>query len=404
MSSERLTGTVNLTTTLQYQFRKWGDAYDANSITNVRIYPTYNDAVNETNIIETITTISKIGTGLYEYDVAPISNAGIYYDKITLVPDAGEDPWTDISSFTIADTGIAPSGETRKGYAFNNPDFTSKGNWGAIIHPDELRYVYAFGNELVAPNFQTITDETLWWYIDNAVASLEKDLNVTIMKRIYRYRPAPDEDRTTELASLGTAGIDYEWTEPYDYDVRLVRQYMYIKLRKRPIISLDKALWRDPTGGNVADILSWAKINYEKGSLEFFPSAGSLASLPLSYGLGMGLLTRTSRGNQRYPDAFFLDYTVGLESVKHLKKKWPELFAVVGMLSAINLLNDYGDGRSPGLASSSVSLAGISESFSTTQSATNALFGARILNFEKQLKLFYKNNKNKYSGLLIGSL
>ena len=195
MSSERLTGTVNLTTTLQYQFRKWGDAYDANSITNVRIYPTYNDAVNETNIIETITTISKIGTGLYEYDVAPISNAGIYYDKITLVPDAGEDPWTDISSFTIADTGIAPSGETRKGYAFNNPDFTSKGNWGAIIHPDELRYVYAFGNELVAPNSQTITDDTLWWYINNAISHVERDLKIKILKKIYKYRPKRGETR-----------------------------------------------------------------------------------------------------------------------------------------------------------------------------------------------------------------
>ena len=122
-------------------------------------------------------------------------------------------------------------------------------------------------------------------------------------------------------------------------------------------------------------------------------------------GIGSGLFGRLmGGGRRRYPDAFFIDYTTGYESVKEFHARSRELFQVIGMVSAINLLNDYGDGRSPGLASSSISLAGISESYATTQSATNALYGARILNFEKQLKAFYKENKNKYSGLLFGVL
>ena len=55
-----------------------------------------------------------------------------------------------------------------------------------------------------------------------------------------------------------------------------------------------------------------------------------------------------------------------------------------------------------GFSSSSVSLDGLSESFSSTQSATSAYFGARIASYIKQLEKFVKNNKNKYDNIVIG--
>ena len=189
--SERLSGgVINQTTTLQYQFTKDGKAYDAYLITKIEIYDDYDKAItgDPGDVIETIqgSSVTKVDTGLYQWDVAPIATYGIYYDKIYLIPDDGEDTWTDIERFNIAPDNVCPGGETRKGYAFNNPDFTANGNWGAIITPDELRYVYAFGNELIAPNAQTITDDTLKWYIDNAVGYIEKDLKIKILKKVYK--------------------------------------------------------------------------------------------------------------------------------------------------------------------------------------------------------------------------
>ena len=412
MASERFTGVVDQSTTLRYQFNKFDKVsgsllpFDAYEITKIEIYPTQEDAAANTNIIETILTVgvNRIDVGCYEYTVSPISISSQYFDKIYLIPTEGENTFIDTETFTVLPSGICTSSETRKGYSFNNPDFTSNNGWGCIVTPDELRYVYAFGNELVAPNYQTITDETLKEYVNQGIASLEKDLDIKLIKRIYKYR-TPIGQTERDLSAFGDAGLDYEWSEGYDFNAKNVNEdYMYLKLRRRPVISIENVKWKDPTGADVIDIAQWLKPNYEKGSLEFFPSAGSLASLPASYAVGNNIFSRILRGRNTYPDAFFVDYTVGFEDVRYLRKKWPELFKVVGMLAAINLLNDYGDGRSPGLASSSISLAGISESYSTTQSATNALFGARILSFEKQLKDFYKKNKNKYSGLLFGSL
>lgn len=294
--------------------------------------------------------------------------------------------------------------ETRKGFAFNNPDTAANDGWGAIITPDELRYVYGFGNELQAPNCALIEDSVLQWYIDNAVASVERDLNIKLIKRVYKYRDIPVNGDRDDLSGL-TEDVDFEFEDPYDFEAENFRRYIYLRLRRRPVISVEKAEFRDLAGNLIVNMKdsNWEKINHEKGSVQFFPTSGTLATLPLFVGSSFPLFQySSSRGD--YPDAYFIDYTAGFKNVISFRKKWNELTPIVGMLSAINMLNDYGDGRSPGLASSSISLSGISESFSTTQSATNALFGARILNFTNQLKEFFKKYKWRYSGFLIGAL
>jgi len=291
--------------------------------------------------------------------------------------------------------------ECRKGFAFNDPDLTANGNWGAIITPDELRYVYAFGNDLVAPNAQVITDDTLKWYIDNAVQNVERDLKIKLLKRIYKYRPGYGETRN---GLTGDEGIDYEFEEAYDFNRKEYQNYIYIKLRRRPLLSLDSVIFKDVAGNQLIDITQWVKPNYEKGSLEFFPNQGSLDALPIYLGQTFFGVTSFGAGVRNYPDAFHVDYTAGFTNVLTFRKKWGELINVVGKLAAINLLADYGDGRAAAIASSSIGLAGISESYATTMSATSAMFGARILRFWDDLKIFYKNNKDKYSGILIAAL
>ncbi len=297
--------------------------------------------------------------------------------------------------------------ESRKGFYFNNPDLTANNGWGAIITSDELRYVYAFGNDLVAPNSQVITDDTLQWYIDTAVGNVERDLNVTLIKKKYRHRPININgvitSRDSELENEGESDIDYLWEDPYDFVRKSFNEFIFIKLRNRPVIEVSKAEFRDPTGNLIANILSWKKVNHRMGSLEFFPHAGALASLPLYTGSSYwGSPVRFIFDN--YPDAYYIDYNAGFETVKHLKDRWKEIFIVVGKLAAINMLSDYGDGKLAAIASSSLGLDGVSEAVSTTLSATSATFGARILQFKRDLTEFYKKNKYKYGGLQIGSL
>jgi hypothetical protein len=57
-----------------------------------------------------------------------------------------------------------------------------------------------------------------------------------------------------------------------------------------------------------------------------------------------------------------------------------------------------------GFSSSSLSMDGMSESFSSTQSATSAYFGARIKVYEDQLEQYIEDVRRKFGTIAIGSL
>ena len=96
---------VGETTTLEFLLLQNQQPFDASSVRQVVIYPSYLDAVNNTNIIETIVagSITHIGTGLYQYTAAAEAVAGTYFDKIFLTPVTGGLEKTFINSFTVVE-------------------------------------------------------------------------------------------------------------------------------------------------------------------------------------------------------------------------------------------------------------------------------------------------------------
>jgi hypothetical protein len=380
-------------------------------LTDADSTPTIN-VVNSSGVTIANGTATKVSIGRYSFSYK-LTNGAIlgnwrYIWNLTVDSEnLSVDKRTQL--FSVIAKSCVPGTDERLGFGFDNPDMVSNDGWGAIVTPDELRYIYAFGNDAVSPSGHTITDETLKWYIDKALANVEKDLNIIMKKRKYFHRDIGGQP-ARNLEDLGYVdpgdedGIDYFLEDPYDFNGKEFREYIWIKTKRRPIIEVTKAEFIDLTGATIINLKDFGmKVNYDRGSIQFFPNQGALASLALISSNSV-IFNNALEARGSYPDAFILDYTVGFKTAKHLWAKHSELATVVGNLAAINFLNDFGDGKSPGLASSSISLAGISESFSTTQSATNALFGAHILNLEKQLKEFYKENKNKYSGLLFTAL
>ena len=77
---------------------------------------------------------------------------------------------------------------------------------------------------------------------------------------------------------------------------------------------------------------------------------------------------------------------------------------MIGKMAAISLLNVIGDGLMSGFSSSSLSMDGVSESFSSTQSATSAYFGARIAVYQKEVQEYINANKFKFGFFRVGSL
>src|SRR5512143_2198654 len=82
--------------------------------------------------------------------------------------------------------------DNRTGVAFNKPiDSTSPWwnyhapAWGCLVTPDEQRYVTLFGNNLQAQSTAaTITDEVLMYYESTAIGIIERDFNLSILKRV----------------------------------------------------------------------------------------------------------------------------------------------------------------------------------------------------------------------------
>jgi hypothetical protein len=101
----------------------------------------------------------------------------------------------------------------------------------------------------------------------------------------------------------------------------------------------------------------------------------------------------------RFPDGFEVDYTTGYPKSDFVPG---DLRQMIGMWTAVYALDAVGDGLMSGFSSSSVSIDGLSESFSSTQSATSAFFGARIVSYTKKMEQWYKKCRYKYAPIPIG--
>lgn len=260
--------------------------------------------------------------------------------------------------------------DLRYGYGFNNPKNNSNRYapaWGELVTADELRYIASYGNPLIAPNGETYTDDMLYWYIDQSISVIEADLNFHLIPQQYRSRPWKDPQTGKDQVRTDIpVGEEFQWEDPYDYKRDATNNYLYTKLRQKPILQVQMAHLRDVFGNLVIDLTLWQKPNHKMGSLEFYPHGNALVSMPM-------INVQQAEGrlpfifSRDYPDAIFIDYQAGYDHASRIPKDFRRL---VFLFASCMLLNDYGDGKSPGLASASVSLAGVSESYSTTQSAS----------------------------------
>lgn len=340
--------------------------------------------------------------------------------------------------FAVVEPGDANFGEEeyRVGFAFGNPDLTSTRHatvnysskvghpdlrgWGLLMTPDEMRYMVLFGTKLVSPDAsQTYDDNMLLYYIENAIAMIERDLNIDIFPRVVRHEDPIDN--TTQYSAGSLAGesapvrlqgarvprrdLPPETEEPnrireqgYPYRPNPARHYMHIKLRRRPLIDVLKCVMVDPVMNTVLDLYNWRRENPGfEASVQFFPNLSSVGNYPF-------IPSKLLQAQYPFPDfpaAIYIDYRTGFLNAKDVPV---ELRQVVYWLAGIHLLNDFGDGKSPGLASASMNLNSVSESYTTTQSATNALYGARILSFQKMLETWWKRNAHKYQRSILGVL
>jgi hypothetical protein len=306
--------------------------------------------------------------------------------------------------------------ETRIGFAFNNPDIVSDYHapkWGYLVSTDELRYDELFGNPLIAgADSQNITDDQLLDYARLAIRFFEVELNIDILPRRIRYKPGVGEDgiyetRTDYNDSAYVARMDrkqlqelYVTEQGYPFRGITARKEFRVKLRRRPVRDLLTAKFVDPYYGNtILDLMPYRIVKEGFTGVCYFRPRLLRANVnSFSYLWDTYLRSPFDRDMQRI---YLLDYETGYTNCQDVPDEFRN---IIKKTAACTLMNIYGDGRSAAIASQSVSLNNVSESISTTQSATNAMFGARIIQYQKEIREWYKNNKAKYSRTEIGVL
>ena len=264
-----------------------------------------------------------------------------------------------------------------------------EGSWGDVITTDDLRASYLWGVDFRASNGASYTDAQIQYFIDAAVAEIERELNITIKKTRIACEP---QRRGLEK------GKDYDEAEPY-YTLkreRVERQGM-ISTRKRQIMFISR-LDLINRNENIIPLFPASTFDSKKGQIKFFNrmprQSDSMRGVETAiYPYGAETLERNL--------FYAIDYIAGFESADDVPM---DLREVIGKKAAVSLLNIIGRGLMSGFSSSSLSMDGVSESFSSTQSATSAYYGADIKEYKDDIEKYIAENRLKFSSIQMGAL
>lgn len=275
-------------------------------------------------------------------------------------------------------------GSDAVGWSFENyivPD----GDFGEILTADDVKYTFMWGQSFLASNGDVWSDAQTRTMVKWAVKQLEKALNIDIFPKEYLC-----DDDINEAADE-TATLKKE----FPYPNRRRRKYN-ITSRHRPIREVTRLDLYSPTDVKILDLLPWLRTDRRNGVFRIYPKQGKVQSFTSSSYPWVSILARMD-----YPDAYHIDYTTGFKNAELIPD---DLRDIIGKIATLKMLNVIGDGLLAGFSSSSLSLDGMSESFSSTQSATSAYYGARIKVYQDEIKEYIDENRNKYGNFRLGSI
>ena len=366
---------------------------DVNLITQVL---TYYDKIkvyrsdSETGVYSEITTEAtrlslEAGKTKYQFD-DPTGSASNWYK--TSYFNSDDDSESSQSSALQGGTEV-----DRIGWTFENYGVPS-GEWGEIYTADDIRYTMMFGVDCIGSDIaqSEFTDAQFRQLINEAIGEFEAFLGMDIRRKKYKTFHSVSNSGYTR-SRFWRDGVDYtDEDEPYDFDPEEWGKYGFVQLRHCPVLSIDRAVWLSPVQGTIMDMVEngWIRLYKQFGQVRMFPTSG------FSYGpySVYGAMWAGGAGGRNYPGAFEFDYETGYETAEFV----PEgMRAAIAKYATIKALAVVGDGILAGFSSQSVSLDGLSESFSSTQSATSAYFGARIKQYSDEIEIWLERNRYKFA-------
>lgn len=268
---------------------------------------------------------------------------------------------------------------------YSDPKLADSIEEALVMSVDELKELYLFGVDLTDGDGNPYPERLFQHYIRSAVAWLEKELDIPIVARTF----------TDEL---------------HDHYASDYGRWGYFQLRNFPIVIPEGTVlgepfdevtnpspvtvqFQYPSQNSTVDILDQWVVVVEEGTtgvIQIVPGQGNIADVLLIPG---SLMPLWSGATGRVPGVWRFTYRAGFE-VGDLPA---DLKHAIGMHASIGVFNIAGDLiAGAGIANISISVPGLNQNIGTTSSATNSGYGARIIEYQKELKEMLPNLRRYY--------
>lgn len=235
------------------------------------------------------------------------------------------------------------------------------------ISVQELKENFLFGVDMTDDDGNPYPESMFEFYIRSAMEWMETELPGVIL-------------------------VNKEITEHRDYYLNDYANYNFLRLNWFPATEVSEISIQFPLSTNALKFDSaWFRIDSTSSQTRLIPTQGSISSILL--GQGGNYLPLFYSGQDNLPMVWKVVYKAGF-----LPGKCPlNIKELIGMKAAMGPLNIAGDLiAGAGIASKSIGIDGLSQSISTTSSATNAGYGARILQYNKEIKERLQRLKDYY--------
>ena len=246
-------------------------------------------------------------------------------------------------------------------------------NTDLVMNANELLDLYFYGIDISSTDGTKLSEGVIETYIRSAQSEIEKYLAIKLKKQLETE--STDYYRDDFTIGYPVIETSFQPNEAYVCMGMLnsIEQIYYPK--------------------------QWLTVNKSEGKgwgreISIVPNGSAVNGN--SDVILTGVMNQYSFQAQRMvPDYFTVQYTTGFDF-----KKIPfDLINVIGKFSAIGIFNVLGDLiLGAGIASQSLSIDGLSQSISSTSSATNSGYGARIVQYQKEVKDSLSKLKRYYKG------
>lgn len=247
-------------------------------------------------------------------------------------------------------------------------------NSGSIISPYEVLSLYFYGLSVEGTQGNVFSNETIRTYILSAQQEIERYLSIKF--NVQLVEESIDYNRDDYNNGFPILNTTYQVKRPYSLVGLLnrIEQVFYpegwLMARSSNKERYARYIHVVPTGAAVTEV------------------GGDIILSGVMSQMGL-------RSFPNVPDYWNVQYSTGFDSIPY------DLLNIVGMLAAIPILAIAGDliFKVPGIASQSLSIDGLSQSISTTSSATSNGYSARIGEYRKQIKETLQRIALNYRGI-----